>query len=388
MLLEQPRRRTRAAEPVPFVDLDALHEPLTEELERAWSRVLQSRSFIGGFEVAAFEQDWAEYCGTKHAIGVGNGTDAITLTLRALGIGPGDEVILPTNTFVATAEAIVLTGARPRFVDVDPQTLLVTTEHVEAAMNERTAAVIIVHLYGNVADAEAIVDAAARRGIPVIEDAAQAHGATLRGRRAGSFGVAGCFSFYPAKNLGALGDGGAVITNDGELADRLRSAANHGRAHGSWYEHDALGTNSRLDALQAAFLAVKLPHLDGWNASRRNIARMYRKLLLGTQCEIVREPDETEGVHHLLVARVADRDRVRDLLRGRGIETGVHYPVPCHMQPPFAGFADEPLTVAERAASEIVSLPMFPTMSPTQMERVALALRDAVGAKKPSRRRR
>jgi dTDP-4-amino-4,6-dideoxygalactose transaminase len=388
MLREATRQRRRDEPPVPFVDLDALHAPLTDELERAWGRVFASRSFIGGVEVSDFESDWATYCGTRYAVGVANGTDALTLTLRGLGIGPGDEVIVPTNTFVATAEAVLLTGATPRFVDVDPDTLLITAEQVDAAVNARTAAVIVVHLYGNVAEMDAICAVAARHGIAVIEDAAQAHGATYRGQRAGSFGIAGCFSFYPAKNLGALGDGGAIVTDDAGLAERIRSSSNHGRANGSWYEHGTLGTNSRLDALQAAFLAVKLSYLDEWNNARRNVARMYRKLLLGTYCDIVRGPEGSEGVHHLLVARLRDRDRVRDILRAKGIETGIHYPVPCHLQLPYAHLADEPLPVSERASAEILSLPMFPQMSPSQIERVALAVRDAVGAKKPSTRRR
>jgi dTDP-4-amino-4,6-dideoxygalactose transaminase len=388
MLREAPRRRQRFERTLPLVDLAPIHDEVATDLERVWGRVLASGSFIGGIEVAEFESDWASYCGTRTAVGVGNGTDALALTMQALGIGPGDEVIVPANTFIATAEAVVVAGARPRFVDVDAETLLVSAEAVAAAINERTAAVIVVHLYGNVADMDAIGAVAQAHGIAVIEDAAQAHGATFRGRKAGSLGTAGCFSFYPGKNLGALGDGGAVVTNDVALADRIRSLSNHGRAHGSWYEHDAIGTNSRLDALQAAVLSVKLARLDDWNESRRNVARLYGKLLSGTRCRLVQGLPDGEGVHHLLVARVDDRDRIRDVLRGRGIETGIHYPVPCHRHEPYAQFATETLPVSERSASEILSLPIYPRMKPSQIERVSLAMRDAVGAKAATRRRR
>jgi dTDP-4-amino-4,6-dideoxygalactose transaminase len=377
MLIPETLRRSRKS--IPLLDLGPMHGAISNELERAWGRVVSSNSFVGGIEVAEFERDWAAYCGTRFAVGVGNGTDALVLTLRALGIGPGDEVIVPANTFIATAEAVLIAGATPRFVDVDPQTLLVTPEAIADAIGPRTAAAIPVHLYGNVADMEAIGRVADRAGIVLIEDAAQAHGATFDGRKAGSFGVAGCFSFYPGKNLGAFGDGGAVVSDDAALVDRIRVLANHGRTSGSWYEHGAVGTNSRLDALQAAVLSVKLRHLDDWNESRRKIAHMYGKLLAGTRCEVVRGDARGRGVHHLMVVRVSDRDRVRDELRALGIETGIHYPVPCHQQGPYARFSDEPLPVSEDAATEIVSLPLFPHMKPAQIERVALAVRGAVG---------
>jgi dTDP-4-amino-4,6-dideoxygalactose transaminase len=367
-------------ERVPFTDLAAMTRDVRAEVERAWANLLDSSRFIGGEEVAKFERNWASYCGVPHAIGVGNGTDALLLTLRALGIGPGDEVIVPANTFVATAEAVVLAGATPVFADVRPDTLLLGPAELETAITARTAAVIVVHLYGQLPDMDALTRSANRAGIVLIEDAAQAHGARWRGRPAGSLGRAGCFSFYPAKNLGAFGDGGAVVTADPELAGRLESLRDHGRRPGSHYEHDLVGANSRLDGLQAAVLNAKLPWLDPWTEARRSIAVRYRAALGRGPCRLVAEEPGSRGAYHLAVVRTPDRARVQRELAEAGIETQIHYPVPCHRQAPYQRFARTPLPVVEESAGEILSLPMFPHLSDRLVARVGDAIGIALGA--------
>ena len=363
---------------VPFASLSLIHRDVEVELELAWREALNESAFIGGPRVKQFEQEWADYCGVNHAVGVANGTDAIEITLRALGIGGGDEVILPANTFIATAEAIVMAGARPRFVDVDPETLLITPDAIRDAIGPRTAAVISVALYGNMPRMTDIAQLASARGLALIEDAAQAIGSTWDRSRAGSFGVAGCFSFYPGKNLGALGDAGAIVTNDPNLADRARSLANHGQPAGDRYAHDMLGRNSRLDSIQAAFLSAKLPMLDYWNEARRSVVEYYSALLDRGLARLVRIDDRAGSTYHLLVARVDDRDAIRAGLTSAGIETGVHYPIPCHFNDPYRQFATEPLPVAERAASEVLSLPLFPHMTHEQVEYVAERFNDLV----------
>jgi dTDP-4-amino-4,6-dideoxygalactose transaminase len=350
------------------------------EVDAAFARVLDSGRFIDGEVVDHFEEAWAAYCGTTHAVGVANGTDALQLALRALEIGPGDEVVVPTNTFVATAEAVVLAGATPRFADVDPETLLLTPATLEAALSRRARAVVVVHLYGQMPDMGALAATASSAGLVVVEDAAQAHGGTWQGRPAGSWGHVGCFSFYPGKNLGAFGDAGAVVTDDPQMAARVRCLRNHGRADGSHHDHPLLGTNSRLDALQAAVLSVKLSRLDAWTNARREIADLYRAHLAGGPVSLVQEVPGTGHAYHLLVARVPARDRVRRRLSDVGIETGLHYPLPCHLQPPYQPYASGPLPVAERAAGEIVSLPMFPHMTADQVEFVCRHLQDIVEA--------
>jgi dTDP-4-amino-4,6-dideoxygalactose transaminase len=350
------------------------------EVDVAFAGVLDSGRFIGGEAVVRFEEEWATYCGTAEAVAVANGTDALQLALMGLGIGPGDEVVVPTNTFVATAEAVVLAGATPRFADVDPGNLLLTPATLEAALTPRTRAVIVVHLYGQIPDMDAIGRLAQASGIVVLEDAAQAHGATWCGRRAGSLGAAGCFSFYPGKNLGAFGDAGAVVTDDAALARALRSMRDHGRVEGTHHDHRLLGTNSRMDALQAVVLSAKLRRLDGWTTTRRALAARYRDELTGTGIRLVDEVPGSAHAYHLLIARVPDRDRVRQALADAAIETGLHYPVPCHLQPPYRRYADGPLPVAERTAGEIVSLPLFPHMSPGQVSRVCDELAVAVTA--------
>lgn len=368
---------------IPFLDLGAMHAEIRDELETAWRSIADTGRFIGGEPVERFEADWASYCGTGCAVGVANGTAALELGLMALGIGRGDEVIVPTNTFIATASAVAAVGAEPVFVDVDPATLLLSADGVAAAIGPNTAAVIVVHLYGQPADMDAVNAVAARAGIAVIEDAAQAHGATWRGRRTGSLGTLGCFSFYPGKNLGAFGDAGAVVTDDRALAERLRSLANHGRSRSNPYFHQYRGGNHRLDALQAAVLSAKLPRLDQWNARRRRIMARYGALLAGAPVAIPPVAAEALSSHHLAVVRVAERDRVRQHLADAGIATGIHYPIPCHRQPAFGDAAHAPLPVAEKAADEILSLPLYPHLGDADIARVAEVLIDAVSVDRP-----
>ena len=365
------------SESVPFTDLAAMTREVRAAVEQAWAQLLHSSRFVGGDAVADFEQKWASYCGVPDAVGVGSGTDALQLTLMALGIGAGDEVIVPANTFIASAEAVVLAGATPVFADVSPDTLLLTPAQLEAAVTPRTAAVIVVHLYGQMPDMDTLSRSANRAGIVLIEDAAQAHGARWRGRPAGSIGRAGCFSFYPAKNLGAFGDAGAVVTADADLADRLRCLRDHGRSRRSRYEHELVGTNSRLDALQAVVLTAKLARLEAWTGARRSIAARYRTALGGGPGRLVAEEPASQGAYHLAVARMPEREAARRRLTAAGIETQIHYPIPCHRQAAYRRFATRPLPVAEDSAGEILSLPMFPHLSDRRVTRVCDAVRDA-----------
>ena len=361
---------------VPFVDLSRLHQPIAAELEAALAQVVAGDDFILGRALERFEERFAAYCGCAHAVGVGSGTAALHLTLLACGVGSGDEVITVPNTFAATAFAISYTGARPVFVDVDARTHTIDADQVRAAVTERTRAIIPVHLYGYPADMEPLLCLARERGLTVVEDACQAHGATLRGRRVGSFGTAGCFSFYPAKNLGAFGDGGLVATDDPGLAGRLRSLRNYGSPRK--YEHDEIGHNSRLDTLQAAILDVKLDHLDRWNALRREAAREYGRALAGLAVAVPSPPADGEPVYHLYVVRVVERDRVRESLARRGIATGIHYPVPLHLTPAYRhlGLPPGSFPVAERCAAEVLSLPMFPGITREEIRAVADALHE------------
>ena len=356
---------TRPA-PVPFLDLAALHERHRGELDRAWSSVLELGWFVGGPFVERFESDFADYCGADHCIGVGNGTDAIELILAGLGIGPGDEVIVPANTFVATCEAVHNVGASFVFVDVDPATLLLDIDAVAAAIGPRTAGVIAVDLYGQMPNLVALRSLCERRGVDLIEDAAQAHGARYAGDRSGALSSAAAFSFYPGKNLGALGDGGAVVTNDAGLARRIRQLADHGRTSDR-YVHGVAGRNSRLDALQAAVLSTKLPSLDTDNAARRAVWATYLAML-PEWCSPVQIAPDAESVHHLAVVEVDDRAGVSAALTAHGIGWGIHYPIPCHRQAPFA--AEVRLPVVEAAADRIISLPVFPSMTTDQVATV------------------
>jgi dTDP-4-amino-4,6-dideoxygalactose transaminase len=367
---------------IPFLDLGRVNSGLREDFDLAWKTVLDHGRFIGGPEVEIFEREFATYCGTKACIGVANGTDALELILSGLGIGRGDEVIVPANTFIATAEAVCATGARPRFVDVCPDTLLIDPAAAEAAINSSTVAIIPVHLYGQMVDPEPISAIAAAHGLALVEDAAQAHGARHRGATAGSVGVAAGFSFYPGKNLGALGDGGAVVTSDLALADRIRSIANHGRSESDRSLHDLAGRNSRLDTLQAALLSAKLPWLDAANAQRAAAMAAYRDML-PRDCVPVSVQAGAEPVYHLAVIQVDDRSKVCDALTAAGIGWGVHYPIPCHQQPALATLGDpvpaaQQLPVAERMAGRILSLPMSPTLTIEQVARVCDVLGGAL----------
>jgi dTDP-4-amino-4,6-dideoxygalactose transaminase len=362
---------------IPFLDLTDVTEAVRDEVMREWQGVLDSRAFVGGPAVTSFESRFAAFCHTTHAVGTANGTDALHLAFRALGLGPGDEVVVPANTFVATAEAVVLAGAQPRFADVDPDTLLLSPQTLEAALTPRTRAVAVVHLYGQVADMPALISTAARHNLVVIEDAAQAHGAMWDGRPAGSFGTVGCFSFYPGKNLGGFGDAGAVVTDDADVADRIRSMRDHGRVPSGHHEHAVLGTNSRLDTLQAVVLDAKLRRLEAWNAARRRLADSYRGLLDPNLARVVGQLAGSCGVHHLMVVRVRERERLRQVLAENGVGTGIHYPTPCHLMTPYAAYADGPLPVAERASDEVLSLPLYPSLGLADVERVAAMVNEA-----------
>jgi dTDP-4-amino-4,6-dideoxygalactose transaminase len=368
---------------IPFIDLAPMTREVRQDVAAAWAGILDRSEFVGGGAVERFERQWAAYCRTAHAVGVANGTDALRLTLQALGIGRGDEVVVPANTFIATVEAVVLAGATPRFADVRADTLLLDANNVAAVLTHRTAAVIVVHLYGQMANMDAICRLAGRAGIAVVEDAAQAHGATWRGGRAGSFGRAGCFSFYPSKNLGAFGDAGAIVTNDHALAQRLAGLRDHGLAGGSHYRHVEIGTNSRLDALQAAVLSAKLPLLDRWTDARRTRVSEYRRQLAHSPVRLLAEAREAAHGYHLAVARVPHRDAVRAQLDQLGVKTGIHYPIPCHRQGPYEQFATKRLPVAERAAAEILSLPLFPHLTFDQVARVCAILRQIVPGSQP-----
>jgi len=362
---------------VEFLDLAALHAPLRDAFDKIWFETMRDSSFISGPAVAQFENEWAAYCGTDIAIGVANGTDAIELVLAGLDIGPGDEVIVPANTFVATAEAVVTVGATPVFVDVDEDTLLISAAHIEAALTPRTRAVLVVHLYGQVPEMGPILELCDRNGVAVLEDSAQAHGATHNGTRAGNFGRAATFSFYPGKNLGALGDGGAVVTSDADLAEAIRVNANHGR--GNHLSHVMSGRNSRLDGLQGAALSIKLAHIDAWNERRRQVHARYVDLFAGSSVTMLATVPGSEPVHHLEVIRVADRDRVREHLSGLNIKTGIHYAMACHHQPAFEQYAPaSPLVVAETACATQLSIPMHPTLTDEEVERVAASVLEAV----------
>src|SRR5262245_5985570 len=312
---------------IPFLELSAMHTELAPELDEAWRRISRSGQFIGGEFVERFELEWAEYCGTAYAVGLASGTAALQLGLTALGIGAGDEVIVPANSFFATVEAVLAICATPVLIDVDPSTLLMNAANVESAITKRTAAVIVVHLYGQPANMDAIEKVARAAGLAIIEDAAQAHGATWWGRKAGSMSDLGCFSFYPGKNLGAFGDAGALTTNDPIVTERVRSLRNHGRSCHDHGRHDYVGGNHRLDELQAAILSVKLRRLDAWNARRERIARRYRSLLDDLPVELLEFAPDARINHHLLVMQCDHRDSFRYRFNAVGISTVIHYPV-------------------------------------------------------------
>lgn len=358
---------------IPLVGLFDQYQTIQPEIDAAIKNIITSSAFVGGEEVRRFEQEFAAFCDAKACVGVGNGTDALYLTLRALGIGPGDEVITVAHTFIATSEAISSTGATPIFIDVKDDTMLMDPALIEAAITSKTKAIVPVHLYGQSCDMDAIMEIARKHGLKVVEDAAQAHGGRWRGQRVGSIGDAATFSFYPGKNLGAFGDAGAVVSQDEALIEQIRMIANHGRLEK--YTHKMEGVNSRLDGLQAAILRVKLRYLDEWNSKRREIADAYTEQLapLGLGLPIVDE--RAEAVFHLFVVRVVDRERLQSLLKEEGIATGVHYPVPLHLQPAYEQRRTSfDLPATERAAREVLSLPMYPELRQEQIEAVCSAV--------------
>ncbi len=366
---------------VPFLDLHAAYLELKPELDEAALRVLGSGWYLLGAELSAFEAEFAAYLGVKHCIGVGNGLDALHLSLRALGVGPGDEVLVPSNTFIATWLAVTYAGATPVPVEPDPDTYNLDPARLEAALTKRTKAVVPVHLYGQPADMDPIGAFAARHGLRVLEDAAQAHGARYRGRRVGGLGDAAAWSFYPGKNLGALGDGGAVTTDDDALAERLRTLRNYGSR--TKYVHETLGVNSRLDELQAAVLRVKLRHLDRWNERRREVAAHYLAALADlaptTGLTLPAVPAWAEPVWHLFVVRSPERDRLQQHLKAQGIETLVHYPTPPHRQGAYRHLELLPgrLPLAEALHEQVLSLPLGPHLTGAGVAAVVSSLRDA-----------
>ena len=358
---------------VPFVDLQAQYGSIRHEVDRAIADVLERASFVLGPQVTTFEERFAEYTGTTYTVSVESGTAALKLALLALGIGPGDEVIVPANTYIASAIAVSAAGAVPVLVDVD-DAYLIDPAAIEAAITPRTRAIMPVHLYGQIVPMNAVLEIADRYGLFVVEDACQAHGAKWQSRRAGSIGTVGCFSFYPGKNLGAYGDGGAIVTNDPTLADRLRLLRDFG--HRKKYEHVIKGDNCRLDALQAAVLDVKLRYLDEWNERRRDHAAMYDTLLTAAGFPTPKVLDAEAHVFHLYVTQVEDRENVQRRLSERGIQTGIHYPIPIHLQPAYAelGLHAGRFPVTERAAAVILSLPMFAELSGEQIRYVVDSL--------------
>ncbi|PWT82976.1 MAG: erythromycin biosynthesis sensory transduction protein eryC1 [Acidobacteria bacterium] len=366
---------------VPFLDLKAHHAPLAEEFDRAIREVIESSAFAGGPFVERFEEEFAEFCGASHAIGVGNGTDALWLALLALRIGEGDEVITVPNTFIATVEAIAYCKARPVFVDVDEETFTMNPAELEKSLTERTKAIIPVHLFGQPADMDPILEFARAHGLFVIEDAAQAHGAEYKGRRAGTMGDAGCFSFYPGKNLGAFGEAGAVVTNDRQLQEQIQVLRDHGQPQK--YYHTLMGWNCRMDGIQAAVLSTKLPHLNEANLLRRKHALAYNQAF--TAIDGVRTPFEARyarHVYHVYAIRVQERDAVRRHLQEKGVGCAVHYPVPIHLQEACRslGYKKGAFPIAESLAEEFLSLPMFPELTREQIEYVACCVGDMVGA--------
>jgi len=358
---------------IELVDLKAQFRTIQDEVNAAITEVITKTAFIGGPYVRAFEEDFAAYCGAKFCVGVGNGTDALFIALKALSIGNGDEVIVPANSFIATAEAVTQAGARVVFADINPLTYNIDVNRIEEKLTGRTKAVIPVHLYGQPADMESILALSRRHGLKVVEDAAQAHGAEYRGRRIGSLGDAACFSFYPGKNLGAYGDAGAIVTSDGDLAKSLRMYANHGRI--DKYDHEREGVNSRLDALQAAILRVKLRHLPDWTEARRRNAALYNRHLKKAGLTLPAEIDDVKSVYHLYVVRIPGdrRSALQSHLQSHGISTGIHYPIALPNLKAYAYLNHTPddYPEATRASREILSLPMYPELQADEIEYIA-----------------
>jgi dTDP-4-amino-4,6-dideoxygalactose transaminase len=365
---------------VPFLDLKAHHAPLIEKFDRAIREVIESSAFAGGPFVERFEEEFAAFCGSPYAIAVGNGTDALWLALLALGIGEGDEVITVPNTFIATAEAITYCKARPVFVDVDQDTFTMNPAELENSLTERTKAIIPVHLFGQSADMDPILEFARANGLFVVEDAAQAHGAEYKGRKAGTMGDAGCFSFYPGKNLGAFGEAGAVVTNDPELRKQIQMLRDHGQSRK--YYHSMMGWNCRMDGIQAAVLSIKLRHLHEANSLRREHALEYNQALAGIDGVLTPfEAKYARHVYHVYAIRVQERDAVQRRLQEKGVGCAVHYPVPIHLQEACRslGYTKGAFPIAENLADEFLSLPMFPELTEEQISYVARCVSEAVG---------
>jgi dTDP-4-amino-4,6-dideoxygalactose transaminase len=364
---------------VPYLDLRAQYHSIKTEIDAAVLRVLESTQYTLGDEVAAFERSFAGYCGAAEGVGVNSGTSALHLALLAAGVGPGDEVITVPFTFVATVSAIVYTGARPVLIDIEPDFYTMDPARLEAAITPRTKAIVPVHLYGQPADMDPILRIAAARGIPVIEDAAQAHGAEYNGRRCGSMGQTACFSFYPGKNLGAYGEAGAVVTSDADAARRIRVLRSWGEERR--YEHAVKGFNYRMDGIQGAILRVKLKYLDAWTEARRDRARQYRTALADTVVRMPAERPNARHVYHVLAVRVPDRDDWRARLTAAGIQTGVHYPIPVHLQPAHRdlGYSAGDFPISEAAAADVLSLPIFPELTDAQIGAVAGVFRADTG---------
>jgi dTDP-4-amino-4,6-dideoxygalactose transaminase len=342
--------------------------------------VMTNADFILGTDVSAFEEEFAAYCEARHCVGVDSGMSALELGMRALGIGPGDEVITPAGSFIASSSAISFTGAKPVWVDVDSLTYNIDPDLIEAAITPRTKAIMVVHLYGQPAEMDRVLEVAARHGLPVVEDACQSHGARYRGRRTGSMSAFAAFSFYPSKNLGAYGDAGALTTNDAALAEKVRMMRNYGQR--AKYDHVYLAWNRRMDSMQAAVLRIKLRHLDDWNQARRHIASVYGELLASSGAALPHSSPQAEHVYHLYVVQVAERQRVIAELNGHGIGTGIHYPVPIHLQEAYRdrGFRAGAFPVTEAAAKRVLSLPMYPELADEDVRRVADALGEALSA--------
>ena len=362
---------------IEFLDVGAAYRELSSEIDNAIQRVLRSGWYILGPEVEAFESEWATYCGAEHAVGVANGLDALTLALRALEIGPGDEVIVPSNTYIATWLAVSAVGAKPVPVEPDSHTFNIDPDLISAAINPATRAIIPVHLYGQPADLDPILNLAKLHGLSVIEDAAQSHGARYKNRRIGAHGDVVCWSFFPGKNLGALGDAGGVTTNRSDLADRIRLLRNYGSRQK--YVNEIVGVNSRLDPIQAAVLRAKLPYLDEWTDRRRSTAALYSKGLEDVGLVLPSVPDWAESAWHLYVIKSADRNSLQSALEGAGVGTLIHYPIPPHLQSAYSSMAlsRDDLPVATQLATEVLSLPVGPHMSPADAERVIQAVKCA-----------
>ncbi len=361
---------------IQFVDLKKQYAPLKEEILAGISQVLDGMHLFLGENVQALEKDFSAFCGAKHGIGVSDGTSALHVILRAMNIGPGDEVITVSHTFIATAEAIVLAGATPVFVDVDPQTCLMNLDEVEDKITSRTKAILPVHLYGQMVDMPRLREIADRHGLKIIEDACQAHGAEFAGHRAGNLGDAAAFSFYFSKNLGAYGEGGFIATNDDELAHRVRMIRDHGSERR--YYHDMIGMNARLDEIQAVVLRAKLKHLEEWNSARREHAALYRELLKGTPAVPMLECPDAKSIYHLFVIQTPDRDALQTHLKNQGIFTGIHYPVPIHLQNAMAylGYKEGDFPNTEHVVKNILSLPMFAELTDPDITRIADCIKE------------